>query len=809
MNDEMVHPFVRRLEGDLINHLPVGQFDPRFKMITRSLAIPVSLLAKAGDQVLKSKIQASFNEALIYLRTLDASESDLDLDFIKFQVSRWMQLGVGDDNSGAGHKVLTPNDVISTTCRNHLFGGVVRSLIRTHVARAKQHNAKSIGILASFLLSKLGWPKLSKSKLLESVASHQKYLTSVPAPISDELSAKVSQVVHEIVKPTRLYGKLNPTRNACYQNSIKNGGARGMIVSAPFSLDERVEFGPGAAERAVRLNEHTLRSIADMIGKYKSKIWVDVRKSIEDPLSLPGDFFLRAARVQVIPEPGKFRIITAGDAYLYTYLQPLQGHLLDQWKRSPYSTMIPEWEKKVEGWKAPRGWVWNSGDYKAATDQLNGNATRTAITTVQDVLDIKDVQTDLISTWLQYPKKDLDPILFEKGELSTLVRQTTGQLMGHPLSFPILCLINLAGLKCALQRGVKLKILSVIDCALILSMTLINGDDILFPCPPQLCPVWETAASELGLKLSIGKSYASAYFAMVNNKMFIMGPEGGRRVGYVNQRLILNYSLKKGSGERKLSPIEIGHAFNEMFETFPPSVDFLPDAVKRRRDLTVAGYIPNFFIPCELGGLGIKVKWATHSIRMSRQQRQVAALCAEGVMNSFCISEGASTKLEKMVRKILPSVKLTTGANATNYLSETGGRWSCTQPGNPLLFPESVQLNSSSSYKSWTGLVSSVIDPKPTAVRRLKKMVGVRPMSKRKCLTLLPRWLFPILPHAETGFFATYWGSKPRKCEVQTRSLPSVDDGRDEYLNGLCGWCFAPTDFCNCGGNTDFRKDQW
>lgn len=80
-------------------------------------------------------------------------------------------------------------------------------------------------------------------------------------------------------------------------------------------------------------------------------------------------------RVQIIPEPSKFRIITAGPGSIYNALQPLQGQMLDSWARDISSTMrllVPDIEEWVNRTRqlVPKGWRLYSVDYKDATDLL-------------------------------------------------------------------------------------------------------------------------------------------------------------------------------------------------------------------------------------------------------------------------------------------------------------------------------------------------------------------------------------------------------------------------------------------------------
>lgn len=235
--------------------------------------------------------------------------------------------------------------------------------------------------------------------------------------------------------------------------------------------------------------------------------------------------------------------------------------------------------------------------------------------------------------------------------------------------------------------------------------------------------------------------------------MFKMGPTGGKRVGYVNQKLILNFSLK--SGEDLKSPLEIGRAFNDMFDHCEAARPFLSDAITNRNLESTYGYQPNFFVSPKLGGLGVNPVYAKGQIRLTSTQRRVAALFAEDVLSSFLWSNGFSTKgpLQKLMKE-LPSPRLSTAANAEVY--EMRYRPLLTKSG---VIIESLWDSDPSSYQQWVALLTSMtssIEEKATRKVNARKILSVHPMSRQKVLSLEPKWLFPELPEPRTGFTYSY-----------------------------------------------------
>jgi len=90
-----------------------------------------------------------------------------------------------------------------------------------------------------------------------------------------------------------------------------------------------------------------------------------------------------------------------------------------------------------------------------------------------------------------------------------VVKQDNGQLMGHVLSFPILCLANYIIFKAVYeQMGVKPP------------NVLINGDDILFCATRTEYDHWWTVVRECGFFPSIGKNLFTPEFAQINSVLY-------------------------------------------------------------------------------------------------------------------------------------------------------------------------------------------------------------------------------------------------------------------------------------------------
>lgn len=104
--------------------------------------------------------------------------------------------------------------------------------------------------------------------------------------------------------------------------------------------------------------------------------------------------------------------------------------------------------------------------------------------------------------------------IFDPDTKECLGDQTRGQLMGSPTSFPILCIMNLALTRHALElsahRQLELAELPI----------LVNGDDLLFRAHPWEYRIWEQVTRLGGLRPSLGKNYISSKYFTINSELW-------------------------------------------------------------------------------------------------------------------------------------------------------------------------------------------------------------------------------------------------------------------------------------------------
>jgi hypothetical protein len=274
----------------------------------------------------------------------------------------------------------------------------------------------------------------------------------------------------------------------------------------------------------------------------------------------------RPVKVKFILEPLKVRTISCNSFDTASCLIPLQRLL---WKRLQRFkifelTGTPDCEailqRVVAGVWAHKD-VIVDGDYSAATDNSHLDCTLTAAEAcIRSKALLRIVRLALGPQRIEYYGDTwscLDGIETDENyrELMKIwlpenFWQTNGQLMGSPLSFPFLCLINAAIFRYAYEQyyGVRVRL---DDLPL-----LINGDDIIFRAVEDFYPFWREQIQRVGYKPSIGKNFVSRSFANINSAYYTV--ETVNNFHYVNKKVpFVNMGLIMGRGKGD-SDAEIG-----------------------------------------------------------------------------------------------------------------------------------------------------------------------------------------------------------------------------------------------------------
>lgn len=234
------------------------------------------------------------------------------------------------------------------------------------------------------------------------------------------------------------------------------------------------------------------------------------------------------------------------------------------------------------------------------------------------------------------------------------ILQVRGQLMGNPLSFPLLCIINLA---CYMRyRSIETK------TQLMLSPFIINGDDIVFRAKFDEKEAWRDCVRGVGFSLNMLKTYSSKNFACVNSILF--ETKGWRIIRYFNQALA-KCKRVKSEPIRMLSTASA--IWSWLHRDLPQRVSkrgrrLLLESLRPRMEKFARGaFWPNFFLSKEVGGLGLEnVK--QERFKISRDQRKVATCLMQHPERSWLLEKvGSATRSSKVAMhtflRIRPAVE--------------------------------------------------------------------------------------------------------------------------------------------------------
>jgi len=253
------------------------------------------------------------------------------------------------------------------------------------------------------------------------------------------------------------------------------------------------------------------------------------------------------ARVAVVVEPLKVRVITAMDPINAHLSRPLQGALWKHLLSFPQFQLVGEslsgevlhdlnnrhHKTSLELNSDPVNDKFVSGDFSAATDTLDIRFSKLLLETLlegvpdQDKVLKKIFRDTLLEQTIIYPNPGPEPII-----------QKNGQLMGSVLSFPFLCLANLYAYIASLADGDFGRAYSLMsDLRLIRRLpVLINGDDILFRCSPRRYQSWLLEISKVGFRPSVGKNFIHKKFFTMNSLPLEFSPRPRNNREYTNNR---------------------------------------------------------------------------------------------------------------------------------------------------------------------------------------------------------------------------------------------------------------------------------
>jgi len=389
---------------------------------------------------------------------------------------------------------------------------------------------------------KKGLPQMGESLLAKAAKGMKDRLTKTASSPNRALRA-IRRTASEIYgrggisegdwnKPATAWTGLSG--NACFENSRSRGGAIGHFrdedeYEGPLPVGCHDKNRRKAGYETRHLGDDSFRGMVYYPRLNKTASVYFPSWTIEDSYDRHRAESLRdldsggRAQVSLIREPLKARAISAGDIASNGLFSDLQKCLWRRLQSYPQFELTGRWVSEMDlsdiesltefiREKKPdckfENWV--SGDYSAATDNLHGDATSAAAEyAAGDETTRKVLLRGLTNTEICF-----DNLRKQGIDAPDDFIMTRGQLMGCVFSFPLLCTINLAIYRMALEKrtGLKFKISELpVRC---------NGDDILFKADDELYRIWSEMIKDVGFEKSVGKNYYSPNFAVINSVYF-------------------------------------------------------------------------------------------------------------------------------------------------------------------------------------------------------------------------------------------------------------------------------------------------
>lgn len=509
----------------------------------------------------------------------------------------------------------------------------------------------------------------------------------------ESMSEQIRRTVTEVFEGSEYtwYDRIEPflpSTNANYVWSRKQGGAVGQLYNCiqhdldpdfrHLSSEDPLVYVDTTGTRRLPMyvyDDSLLRK------RFRDLYQVITRKALVSRKAIP----------VALAEALKTRVITKGPPYLQTFLKPLQRKMWKVLKDHPtfVLTGTPITEKIVHsaiGANLGKDQSFLSVDYSDATNEIYSWCSEVCLMAVSASLDllpdeIEAFQAALTGHELELthePPRDSTGAAqechlgsskgtFNLGECTHTAPQRRGQLMGSIVSFPILCLVNAAICRWALELSTGRR-MRLTDCPL-----LINGDDAVMRMNSLGRTAWERIASFCGLNPSPGKVYFSDTFLNMNSTTFyyhregyygFRGDRGGNRICCyeraedVNMGLLYGFvrsSAQTNSDEGSL----VGARCRELVERSPGwMAEYLIGRYIHLHRKSLPDGIP-WFIPEQFGGIGLpavgRFQPRDLDLRLARKIWSGYTLPSLPPMGSWQLWRNAERRFPKDRFKVMPS----------------------------------------------------------------------------------------------------------------------------------------------------------
>jgi hypothetical protein len=512
-----------------------------------------------------------------------------------------------------------------------------RKFIRNRVTGGGKARKYRIGAL--LLYSKRLFPSFTVEMVREKVSDFPKSVARIEPSVLprkrrmfleiqrtlDEFCPPGEEMVADYCKP------FPPSVSACHEYSRQEGGLQAYIRDFPLEgfLEDPVVK---KVLQQFRLTDTDLSSDGPLNYLWERMLRHLIAEAIGE-LGLPeSEWKPMMVGATGLTEPLKVRIVTKAEWFLQL-LTPVQKAWHSKMREHPVFQLIggANVEDALRPMKLSKGEKVVSGDYSAATDNIFLTYTKEAAEAM-----LERTRFQLPESVPSFTDAFLRKLVVHSLTKSVLdlkgsspVPITRGQMMGHILSFPLLCIINRAASCMAVSRD---------------SFMRINGDDVIFPATKKVYTKWKSATRIVGLEFSIGKNYYSRDLALVNSVYCTYSKEKDRwvaldvpNVGLLNMPLDRQVDLNNG---RQILPWEqLAQLFREFNRFSTPDTHTKYLSMFRKYYPILRGFPGPFYGPVEYGAFGAPVppkhEFTKNQLMWMNAHRLGIFNYQEGTRNSF------------------------------------------------------------------------------------------------------------------------------------------------------------------------------
>jgi len=650
----------------------------------KSTELPVSYLALRYQRertvvILRQaleKAEAAYNTVILLLRSLGYTREVRSrgrwirrafLLYLEGTFEKWMKFHLCAFFSRATKNELPPcPDEALGDIPGIFVGGGASRFLRNIVAKClRKPTGRNLVLAQQVLMAKKGFPPVWEWQVEKSLESHKSLLTTDQASVGPR-TQRETRIIGAINRVcAEVFGSVRqsdqdwsdttfhcPSSSAHYGNSRGKGGAAawisqtygesgfaGLGLSLEESLllkDDHAWYGRGCAKTQKVLgdlsncfNLDPQEDIASLgidqgrLSNFFGKILSTVSERLEDPM--------KCVPVGLV-EPFKVRVITKEEeeeAYIASYFQKelwgrLHRHPVFELTGRPVTA---EDVQKVVG-TAKQSELIVSADYSSATDRLNTWAIRATVESLGRLYGWSERMIRFVNKNLSDHSIDYD-LGQGKKRTKLTVHQENGQLMGNPISFVILCIINAAVAWLNLDPTYSRKLAR--------QPLKINGDDALLRLSRAQYDIWKADVASVGLELSVGKNYISNDFAIINSTLFVIREEAdffGQIVieekPYLSLGLLQCINVKRNQGDgssddpaTKLTDVEpVWQACARACSESGFDLNFAAEVFLKgwRHVLDACPEGMSWYLPRRLGGLGFgspKASYTTQQLRIA------------------------------------------------------------------------------------------------------------------------------------------------------------------------------------------------